>query len=86
MSSSVTCGNCGSNEIEFDVSRGDTYCTTCGNVIDQNCIVSEVLFQEGSHGGAHIIGQRHDTESAFKSFRFESIYYSIININNKTKT
>ncbi|CAG2180015.1 unnamed protein product, partial [Oppiella nova] len=94
MSSTVTCGNCGSNEVEFESSRGDTYCTSCGFVIDQNCIVSEVLFSEGTHGSAHIIGQRHDTESAFKSFSIggilgagrESRQVTLMNAKRRIKT
>ncbi|CAG2102705.1 unnamed protein product [Medioppia subpectinata] len=94
MSSQVTCGNCGSNEVEFESSRGDTYCTRCGFVIDQNCIVSEVLFSEGTHGSNHIIGQRHDTESAFKSFSIggilgagrESRQVTLMNAKRRIKT
>ncbi|XP_028040736.1 transcription factor IIIB 90 kDa subunit [Bombyx mandarina] len=51
------CKHCGSSEIEVDPARGDAVCTSCGTVLEDNIIVSEVEFQENAHGGASAIGQ-----------------------------
>lgn len=95
MSSAVTCANCNSSDIDTDQSRGVSYCTKCGTVIDENCIVSEVQFEEGNHGASHIIGQRHDAEGPFKLFGGisgvlgagrESRQVTLINAKKKIKT
>ncbi|RNA42394.1 transcription factor IIIB 90 kDa subunit-like isoform X1 [Brachionus plicatilis] len=57
MSSSQICNKCGSNEIEVDRARGTTYCTNCGNVLEESIIVSEVQMEEGAGGGCNVIGQ-----------------------------
>lgn len=58
MSSGLTCHNCGSSEFETDQARGDTVCMKCGIVIEDNVIVNEIQFEEGSFGGTHVVGQR----------------------------
>ena len=55
--SSLSCPKCGSSDVESDPSRGDTVCTQCGYVMEDNLIVSEVQFEEGSGGASHVIGQ-----------------------------
>lgn len=57
MSSSQVCKKCGSNEIEVDRARGTTYCTNCGNVLEESIIVSEVQIEDGAGGGCNVIGQ-----------------------------
>lgn len=57
MSSNQVCKKCGSNEIEVDRARGTTYCTNCGNVLEESIIVSEVQIEEGAGGGCNVIGQ-----------------------------
>ena len=54
---SRACSTCGSSDIDFDPSRGDTVCTNCGSVLEESAIVSEVGFQETSGGGTSVIGQ-----------------------------
>ncbi|XP_028409719.1 transcription factor IIIB 90 kDa subunit-like [Dendronephthya gigantea] len=54
---SRACSTCGSSDIDFDPSRGDTVCTKCGSVLEESAIVSEVGFQETSAGGTSVIGQ-----------------------------
>lgn len=54
---SRACSTCGSSDIDFDPSRGDTVCTNCGSVLEEGAIVSEVGFQETSAGGTSVIGQ-----------------------------
>ena len=60
-----TCSNCGSSEFETDPSRGDTVCTRCGIVIEDNAIVNEIQFEEG---GTSVIGQRVNEETGARSF------------------
>lgn len=55
--SGKSCPQCNSSDIESDPSRGESYCTKCGTVVESNCIVSEVQFEEGTRGGSHVIGQ-----------------------------
>ena len=57
MSSSKVCKKCNSNEVEVDRARGITYCTICGDVLEESIIVSEIQIEEGSGGGCNIIGQ-----------------------------
>ena len=54
---SRACSTCGSSDIDFDPSRGDTVCTNCGSVLEESVIVSEVTFQDNSAGGSSVIGQ-----------------------------
>ena len=41
--------SCGSTAIDTDQSRGISYCTACGNVLEENTIVSEVQFEENAN-------------------------------------
>lgn len=56
------CSNCGGTDIEHDNARGDAVCTSCGSVLEDNIIVSDLSFQETSSGGASVIGQFVSTE------------------------
>ena len=55
--SSRACTHCGCSEIDTDPARGDSVCTGCGSVLEDQIIVSEVQFQENSAGGSSVIGQ-----------------------------
>ena len=55
--SSRVCTHCGCSDIDVDSARGDAVCTSCGSVLEDNIIVSEVQFAENSMGGASVIGQ-----------------------------
>lgn len=63
----ATCNACGSTELESDPTRGDTFCTKCGEVIEENLIVSELQFEEGSHGAANLIGRMVSSDANYKS-------------------
>lgn len=63
----ATCNQCGSTELESDPAKGDTYCTKCGAVIEENLIVSELQFEEGSHGAANLIGRMVSSDANYKS-------------------
>lgn len=51
------CSNCQSSEIEFDSAQGNTVCTVCGTVLEENTIVSEVTFVENAAGASVLQGQ-----------------------------
>ncbi|XP_068573665.1 transcription factor IIIB 90 kDa subunit-like [Cebidichthys violaceus] len=55
--SSKVCKNCGSSDIDVDQARGDAVCMTCGSVLEDNIIVSEVEFVETGGGGSSAVGQ-----------------------------
>ncbi|KAJ2515221.1 transcription factor TFIIIB subunit brf1 [Coemansia sp. RSA 1939] len=50
------CKVCGGNEIEHDPSQGMSYCLRCGEVCEENTIVSEVTFGEAASGAAIVQG------------------------------
>jgi transcription initiation factor TFIIIB Brf1 subunit/transcription initiation factor TFIIB len=51
------CPNCGSEELEFMSSSGQTTCIVCGHVIEENAVVNELQFTEGIGGHSAIVGQ-----------------------------
>lgn len=53
----TVCSQCGGTDIEYDQARGDAVCTSCGSVLEDNIIVSEVTFQEQSSGASSLVGQ-----------------------------
>uniref|UniRef100_A0A3P9J7D0 Transcription factor IIIB 90 kDa subunit n=1 Tax=Oryzias latipes TaxID=8090 RepID=A0A3P9J7D0_ORYLA len=55
--SSKVCKNCGSTAIDVDHARGNAVCMSCGSVLDDNIIVSEVEFVETGGGGSLAVGQ-----------------------------
>lgn len=69
----ATCNQCGSTELESDHTRGDTFCTKCGSVIEENLIVSELQFEEGNHGAANLIGRMVSSDANYKSLAAGSL-------------
>uniref|UniRef100_A0A1A8H4T2 Transcription factor IIIB 90 kDa subunit n=1 Tax=Nothobranchius korthausae TaxID=1143690 RepID=A0A1A8H4T2_9TELE len=55
--SSRVCHTCGGSDIDVDQARGSAVCTGCGSVLEDNIIVSEVQFVEGSGGVSSTVGQ-----------------------------
>lgn len=55
--SSRVCRTCGGSDIDVDQARGSAVCTSCGSVLEDNIIVSEVQFVEGSGGVSAAVGQ-----------------------------
>ncbi|KAI9338236.1 cyclin-like protein [Obelidium mucronatum] len=47
---------CGSSQIEFEGNLGHSVCTACGEVVEQNAIVSEVTFTEGGGADGFFVG------------------------------
>ena len=52
-----SCPKCGGTDIDYDQARGDAACTSCGAVLEDSIIVSEISFKENAMGGASVIGQ-----------------------------
>eukprot|EP01112_Ceratiomyxa_fruticulosa_P020540 TRINITY_DN7020_c0_g1_i1.p1 TRINITY_DN7020_c0_g1~~TRINITY_DN7020_c0_g1_i1.p1 ORF type:complete len:317 (-),score=39.78 TRINITY_DN7020_c0_g1_i1:71-1021(-) len=62
----VSCPKCGSNE-SANAEDGSLVCSGCGLVLEAQCIVSELGFQEGSNGVSSTVGQY--VSGTSKSFR-----------------
>ena len=52
----MKCNACGSTDIDVDPSRADAVCTNCGNVLESSIIVSDIQFEENTHGGSSAVG------------------------------
>jgi transcription factor IIIB 90 kDa subunit len=52
----MTCPSCGCSDTDYDPARGDTVCTQCGTILQENDIVEELSFVEGSHGSSSMVG------------------------------
>jgi len=50
------CKNCGSTQVDEDGAHGYTICMGCGNVLEDQIIVSETQFSEGGSGRKHMMG------------------------------
>ncbi|KAK7870265.1 hypothetical protein R5R35_000993 [Gryllus longicercus] len=70
------CKNCGSTEIDVDPARGDTVCTSCGSVLEDSAIVSELQFEENCHGGSSAIGHFVSSESHGGASGFGSSFHT----------
>ncbi|XP_071543266.1 transcription factor IIIB 90 kDa subunit [Panulirus ornatus] len=63
---SSRCQHCGCGDIDIDPARGDAVCTSCGTVLSEHNIVSEVQFLESSNGGSLAVGQFISSDSSSK--------------------
>lgn len=54
---SLTCPNCHGSNIEYDSAQGSSVCVSCGTVLEENVVVSEVTFAELSTGASVLQGQ-----------------------------
>ncbi|GAB0496012.1 hypothetical protein MMPV_007322 [Pyropia vietnamensis] len=63
----VVCPECGSADIDYDITRGDAACVDCGTVVETTSIVSEVGFVGDARGRSSAVGQmvRADGTPAF---------------------
>lgn len=55
--SRTSCPNCHGTNIEFDSTQGSSVCVSCGTVLEENVVVSEVTFAELSTGASVLQGQ-----------------------------
>ncbi|KZS95160.1 cyclin-like protein [Sistotremastrum niveocremeum HHB9708] len=53
---SVTCPSCAGTVIEYSATAGNGFCVSCGTVVEENTIVSEITFGETSGGAAMVQG------------------------------
>ncbi|CAG5076811.1 Similar to Brf1: Transcription factor IIIB 90 kDa subunit (Mus musculus) [Cotesia congregata] len=51
------CPKCGCTELDTDPSRGDTVCTNCGLVTEDQMLVNEVEFTQTASGQSEAVGQ-----------------------------
>lgn len=51
------CPNCRGKEIEYDSAQGNSVCTKCGTVVEENTVVAEVTFAELANGSSVLEGQ-----------------------------
>lgn len=52
----------------MDQARGSAVCTGCGSVLEDNIIVSEVQFVEGSGGVSSAVGQFISADGETKTY------------------
>jgi len=52
-----TCPFCNSSEIDEDTAHGEATCMSCGCVIEESAITSDVQFMEKGGGGHEMIGK-----------------------------
>ena len=78
---SSVCSQCGGTDIEYDQARGDAVCTSCGSVLEDNIIVSEITFQEQSSGASTVVGQFVSSEgkliSLSVSIEYKQLYIDV---------
>ncbi|KAJ3220419.1 transcription factor TFIIIB subunit brf1 [Dinochytrium kinnereticum] len=67
--SSRTSCKCGSNNIEYEANLGHSVCVECGEVLEENAIVSEATFSETAKGGTVADGVRVNLDSSWASNR-----------------
>ncbi|KAG7155435.1 transcription factor IIIB 90 kDa subunit-like [Homarus americanus] len=88
---SSRCQHCGCGDIDIDPARGDAVCTSCGTVLSEHNIVSEVQFLENSHGGSSAVGQFVASDSVSKRPMFKGFHGTFareskeITLNNAKK-
>uniref|UniRef100_A0A1B6D7A5 TFIIB-type domain-containing protein n=1 Tax=Clastoptera arizonana TaxID=38151 RepID=A0A1B6D7A5_9HEMI len=80
------CKNCGSTDLEVDPARGDTICTNCGTVLEDNVIVSEMQFEENAHGGMSALGQFVASDSKGGCRGFGSNFHAGLNKESREIT
>lgn len=51
------CPSCKGTKIEYDSTQGNSICISCGAVVEENSVVSEVTFSELSNGASVLEGQ-----------------------------
>uniref|UniRef100_A0A3B5BAC2 TFIIB-type domain-containing protein n=1 Tax=Stegastes partitus TaxID=144197 RepID=A0A3B5BAC2_9TELE len=80
------CKNCGSSEIDVDHARGDAVCMSCGSVLEDNIIVSEVEFVETGGGGSLAVGQFVSSEGGAKLPSFGDSHLAGVGKESRAQT
>uniref|UniRef100_A0A3P8RVA4 TFIIB-type domain-containing protein n=1 Tax=Amphiprion percula TaxID=161767 RepID=A0A3P8RVA4_AMPPE len=81
-----SCKNCGSSEIDVDASRGNAVCMSCGSVLEDNIIVSEVEFVETGGGGSLAVGQFVSAEGGAKLPSFGDAHFTGVGKESRAQT
>ncbi|XP_051813798.1 BRF1 RNA polymerase III transcription initiation factor subunit a isoform X2 [Acanthochromis polyacanthus] len=81
-----SCKNCGSSEIDVDASRGNAVCMSCGSVLEDNIIVSEVEFVETGGGGSLAVGQFVSAEGGAKLPSFGDSHFTGVGKESRAQT
>lgn len=78
--SSRVCKHCGGSDVDVDQARGDAVCMTCGSVLEDNIIVSEVQFEQNAAGASNVIGQFVSTEGKTSVCSFNIAFAAFLKI------
>ncbi|XP_061602861.1 BRF1 RNA polymerase III transcription initiation factor subunit b [Cololabis saira] len=84
--SSRVCGTCGGSDIDVDQARGSAVCTSCGSVLEDNIIVSEVQFVEGSGGVSSAVGQFVSSDGPVKAPLLGSGFHTSVGKESRAQT
>ncbi|XP_042247378.1 transcription factor IIIB 90 kDa subunit-like isoform X1 [Thunnus maccoyii] len=84
--SSRLCRTCGGSDIDVDQARGSAVCTGCGSVLEDNIIVSEVQFVEGSGGVSSAVGQFVSADGPVKAPLLGSGFHTSVGKESRAQT
>ncbi|XP_037605906.1 BRF1 RNA polymerase III transcription initiation factor subunit b [Sebastes umbrosus] len=84
--SSRVCKTCGGSDIDVDQARGSAVCTSCGSVLEDNIIVSEVQFVEGSGGVSSAVGQFVSADGPVKAPLLGSGFHTSVGKESRAQT
>uniref|UniRef100_A0A3P9P856 B-related factor 1 n=1 Tax=Poecilia reticulata TaxID=8081 RepID=A0A3P9P856_POERE len=84
--SSRLCRTCGGSDIDVDQARGSAVCTGCGSVLEDNIIVSEVQFVEGSGGVSSAVGQFVSADGPVKAPLLGSGFHTGVGKESRAQT
>lgn len=84
--SSRLCRTCGGSDIDVDQARGSAVCTGCGSVLEDNIIVSEVQFVEGSGGVSSAVGQFVSADGPAKAPLLGSGFHTSVGKESRAQT
>ncbi|MCL4127796.1 UNVERIFIED_CONTAM: hypothetical protein GTU68_018923, partial [Idotea baltica] len=82
----ANCPHCGCSKIEIEPARGDAICTSCGTVLSEHNIVSEIQFFENAKGGSSAIGQFVSNDAISKRSNFTRSYHGVFSRESKEIT
>ncbi|CAN9508005.1 unnamed protein product [Ophioblennius macclurei] len=80
------CRTCGGSEVDVDQARGSAVCTGCGSVLEDNIIVSEVQFVEGSGGVSSAVGQFVSSDGPVKAPLLGSGFHTSVGKESRAQT
>ncbi|XP_034017999.1 BRF1 RNA polymerase III transcription initiation factor subunit b [Thalassophryne amazonica] len=83
---SRVCRTCGGSDIDVDQARGSAVCTGCGSVLEDNIIVSEVQFVEGSGGVSSAVGQFVSSDGPVKAPVLGSGFHTAVGKESRAQT